>query len=75
VSCAKTSELIKMPFGSWTRVVQKKHWCHLANTVEPSVCCDDAALSQITLITCYFVIIIIKWVVVVLLLLLLLKIY
>jgi len=28
------------------------HWCHLANTTEPSVRCGDAALCQITLTTC-----------------------
>jgi len=25
------------------------HWCHLANTTEPSLCGGDAALCQITL--------------------------
>jgi len=25
------------------------HWCHLANTTEPSMCSGDAALCQITL--------------------------
>ena len=30
------------------------HWRHLANTTKPSVCCDDAALCQITLTTCYY---------------------
>jgi len=29
------------------------HWRHLANTTEPSMCGDDAALCQIILITCY----------------------
>jgi len=28
------------------------HWCHLANTTEPSMCGRDAALCQITLTTC-----------------------
>jgi len=28
------------------------HWCHLANTTEPSVCGGYAALCQITLTTC-----------------------
>ena len=28
------------------------HWRHLANTTEPSMCCGDAALCQITLTTC-----------------------
>jgi len=30
------------------------HWRHLANTIEPSVCCGDAALCQIILTTCYY---------------------
>jgi len=29
------------------------HWRHLANTTEQSVCGGDAALCQITLITCF----------------------
>ena len=29
------------------------HWCHLANTTEPSMCGSDAALCQITLATRY----------------------
>jgi len=28
------------------------YWCHLANTTEPSMCGDNAALRQITLTTC-----------------------
>jgi len=32
----------------------KAHWRHLVNTIEPSVCCGDAALCQITLTTCYY---------------------
>jgi len=32
----------------------RAHWCHLANTIEPSVCGGDAALGQITLTTCLF---------------------
>jgi len=41
---AKTAEPIEMPFGMWTRmdtekhVLEGSHWCHLANTTEPSVC-------------------------------------
>ena len=31
----------------------RAHWRHLANTVEPSVCCGDVVLCQITLTT-YF---------------------
>ena len=60
VSLAKTAEPIEMPFGTWTRVVQKActrggaHWRHLANTFEPSVCDGDAALCQTTLTTCYY---------------------
>jgi len=30
----------------------RAHWRYLANTIEPSVCCGDAALCQITLTTC-----------------------
>jgi len=30
------------------------HWCHLANTIELSVCCGDVALCQITLTICLF---------------------
>ena len=29
------------------------HWCHLANTTEPSMCGGDATLCQITLTTCF----------------------
>jgi len=29
------------------------HWHHLKNTTESSICGGDAALCQITLITCY----------------------
>jgi len=32
----------------------RTHWRHLANTIEPSVCCGDAALCQITLTTCCY---------------------
>jgi len=69
MSCGKTAELIDLPFGLWTRVGLRKHkfscirqvarmcshalWHHLANTIELSVCCGDAALCQITLTTCY----------------------
>jgi len=59
VSCAQTAELIEMPFWLSTRVgrrkrvcvcvLQREHWCHLANTIEQCVCCGDAALCQITL--------------------------
>jgi len=47
-SRAKTTELIRMPFGMWTRVGPRKHvsdggeyWRHLANTIELSVCGGD----------------------------------
>jgi len=40
---------IEMLFGLWTLVGPRKHvldgdahWCHLANTVEPSMCGGDA---------------------------------
>ena len=33
--------------------IRGAHWCHLANTTEPSVCSGGAALCQITLTTCY----------------------
>jgi len=58
VSCAKTAKPIEMPFGIWTQVGPRKHvldgdadWRHLANATEPSVCCGDAALCQITFTT------------------------
>jgi len=53
VSCAKTAEPIEMPFGLWTRVdrrkrvLQRAHYCYLANTIELSVCCADAALVKL----------------------------
>ena len=31
---------------------ERAHWRHLANMTEPSVCCCDVALCQITLTTC-----------------------
>jgi len=59
VSPAKTAEPIEMPFGTWTRAVPRKHALdgrarrrRLANTIEPSMCGDDAAFCQITLSTC-----------------------
>jgi len=30
------------------------HWGHLANTIETSICSDDAAFCRITLSTCYY---------------------
>jgi len=51
MSSAKAAEPIKMPFGLWTQVGSVKrvldggaHWCHLANTIEASMCDSDAAL-------------------------------
>ena len=50
MSCAKTAELIEMPFGVWTQVGPRKHvldgdayWRNLANTTGPSTCGSDAA--------------------------------
>jgi len=50
VSSAKVAEPIELSFGMWTRVGPKKHvldkgahWRHLANTIETSMCCGDAA--------------------------------
>jgi len=60
VSPAKTAEPIEMPFVLWTQVGLRKHvldggthWRHLPNTIKPSMHGGDAALCQITLITCY----------------------
>ena len=39
-------------FWQWD-VLTGYHWRHLANAIEPSICCGDAALCQITLTTCY----------------------
>jgi len=60
VSCAKTAEPIEMLFGLWSQVEACMRWSahwrhgHLANTTEPIVCGGDAALCEITLITCYY---------------------
>jgi len=32
---------------------RRAHWHHLANTIEPFVCGDDAVLCEVTLTTCY----------------------
>ena len=52
--------LIKMQFGMLSGVSPgnhildgSAHWRHLANTIEPSLCGDDAALYQITLTILY----------------------
>ena len=60
VSCAKTGctvpietsfELLSR-VGPWHHVLNEgAHWHHLAIMIEPSVCCGDAALFQITLTT------------------------
>jgi len=39
-----------------TYLLGREHWRHLANTVEPSVCCGDVALCQITFTTCYSIV-------------------
>jgi len=54
MSCAETAELIKMPFGIWTRVSPSKHvldggahwWCQLTDMTKASMCGGDAALSN-----------------------------
>jgi len=50
VSCAKTAEVIEMPFGIWTWIGPRKHvlaggthWRHFANAIELFMCCGDAA--------------------------------
>ena len=59
LSLAKVAE--PMSFGLWTWVGPRNHildggahWHHLANTIEPSMHGNDAALCQITLTTCYY---------------------
>jgi len=60
VCSAKMAQPIEMLLRLWTRVGRRKHALHgntlasLVNTIEPSVCCGDATLCQITLTTCYF---------------------
>jgi len=55
------AEPVDLLLKLWTRAGQRKHkfnrvrqvhWRNLANTIEPFVCCGDAALCQITLTTC-----------------------
>jgi len=49
------AEPIEMLFGMWTRVGQRNyhvldagaHWRHLENTIEPSMCGDDAAYVKL----------------------------
>jgi len=58
VSPTKIAEPAEMLLGLWTRMGPRNrirwgaHWCYLANTTEPAVCGDDAALCHISLITC-----------------------
>jgi len=59
VSRAKPAKHIEMTFEMWNWVDQRKrvldgsaHWRNLANTIEPFMRGGDAALCQITLITC-----------------------
>jgi len=37
----------------WLSVYGGTYWRHLVNTTEPSECCSDAALRQISLTTCF----------------------
>jgi len=46
VRCAKTAEPIEMPFEMLIMMGPRKHvphWCHLANTIEPSMCGSSVA--------------------------------
>jgi len=63
VSCAKTAQPMKMPFGIWTLVGPRKHvlcirWeCTLAPSddhTEPYMWGGNAAYCQITWTTCYY---------------------
>ena len=52
MTCAKTSELIEMPFGTWTWWAQGcmyggAHCRHLTNKIELSMCGGNVALCQI----------------------------
>jgi len=47
VSCAKTRVGSRKQYGA--------HWRNLANTTEPSACRGNAAICQITLVTCLYV--------------------
>jgi len=53
------AELIKIPFGIWTRMGSRKHVlyggahrCNLANMIQLSMCGGDAALCRISWTTC-----------------------
>jgi len=60
MSCAKTAELIEMPFVFWTGVGQGSmvrwgaHWRHLVNTTEPSMCCGLLSNYFDNLLCCSF---------------------
>jgi len=44
-----------LPCGCRLGVLDRgSHWCHLPNTIEPSMCDGDAALCRITLTVCLF---------------------
>jgi len=60
MSCAKTAEpdrdaIWGMDLGGPKKACIRwgAHWCHLANTIEPSMCGVVEPLCQITLTTCY----------------------
>jgi len=46
VSCAKTAEPIKMPFGESTRVAQGTRWGHIGTTWRIRLNCPCAAAMQ-----------------------------
>jgi len=53
VNCLKTAEPTEMPFWLRTSVGPRKHvldggahWRNLSNSIEPSMCCGDAAFSS-----------------------------
>jgi len=62
VTCANKADPIEMLFEVWIPVDPVNHvldggahWRHLVNnTIEPSVCGRDAALSEIILTTYYY---------------------
>jgi len=58
MTCAKTSELIEMPFGTWTWWAQGcmyggAHCRHLTNKIELSMCGGNVALCQIVWLTAF----------------------
>ena len=50
---AHIADILQLRDVAMATICLSVHWRHLANTTEPSVCCGDAALCQITLTTCY----------------------